>query len=113
MVSSFDNHKVFISFLVGKLGISFVSVGSVYCSMKTFVNFSTVSAYKTYSAVGRNVDNSHNYISGDPWVTSSEFTLIFIGQLSFQFLYQDGHVPYANSKSGFVPHVPVLEQKLI
>ncbi len=42
MVSSWVNHQVSTSFLVGKLGSSFVSVGSVYCScssMKTFVTF--------------------------------------------------------------------------
>ncbi len=30
--------------IVPRLGISFVSVGSVYCSRKTFVNFSTTSS---------------------------------------------------------------------
>jgi hypothetical protein len=35
MDSSLDNHQVFTSSLEGKLGISFVSVGSVYCSKST------------------------------------------------------------------------------
>jgi hypothetical protein len=38
--------------LVGKLGISFVSVGSVYCSMKTFVTFSRTSSRFCESCVG-------------------------------------------------------------
>jgi hypothetical protein len=46
-------------------------------------------------------------------VSSSEFTFTFIlWQLLFQFLYQVGHVPYKNWKSGFVPYMTVLVQKL-
>ncbi len=50
--SSLDNHQVFTSSLVGKLGISFVSVGCVYCSMKTFVTFSRTSSRFCESCVG-------------------------------------------------------------
>ena len=52
MVSSFVSHQISTSFLVGKSGSSCVSVGSVYCSMKTFVTYSRSSSRFCESCVG-------------------------------------------------------------